>query len=63
LAIGFSILLIAAGACLIWAVHQHVSGVDLHLLGFILLIVGAFGLLASLLVFGGRRRGGPALRR
>jgi len=54
--IGLSILLIAAGAILTWAVHFHVAGVSIHLIGVILMVVGAIGLLAALLVFGGGRR-------
>jgi hypothetical protein len=54
--IGLSILLIAAGAILTWAVNFHVSGVSIHLIGIILMVVGAIGLLAALLVFGGSRR-------
>ena len=54
--IGLSLLLIAAGAVLTWAVHLHVAGVSIHLIGVILMVVGAVGLLASLIVFGGGRR-------
>jgi hypothetical protein len=54
--IGISILLIAAGAVLTWAVHFHVAGISIHLIGIILMVVGAIGLLAALLVFGGGRR-------
>jgi Domain of unknown function (DUF6458) len=54
--IGLSILLIAAGAILTWAVTFDVSGVSIHLIGIILMVVGAIGLLAALLVFGGGRR-------
>jgi hypothetical protein len=54
--IGLSILLIAAGAVLTWAVTFDVSGVSIHLIGIILMVVGAIGLLAALLIFGGGRR-------
>ncbi|HEX6700424.1 MAG TPA: DUF6458 family protein [Gaiellaceae bacterium] len=54
--IGLSILLIAAGAILTWAVSFDVSGVSIHLIGIILMVVGAIGLLAALLIFGGGRR-------
>ena len=47
--IGLSILMIAAGAVLIWAVNASVSGVELDTAGWILLIAGAVGLLASLI--------------
>ena len=44
-----SILLIAAGAILTWAVTDTTSGFDLHTIGIILLVVGAIGLIASLM--------------
>jgi hypothetical protein len=43
-----SILLIAAGAILTWAVTDNSTGFDLHMIGIILLVVGIVGLLASL---------------
>jgi hypothetical protein len=59
--IGVSLLLIAIGAILIWAVNVTVSGLELQTIGWILLIVGAIGGLLSLIFwsswggFGGRR--------
>jgi hypothetical protein len=50
--IGISLLLIAAGAVLIWAVDVTVSGVHLVTVGWILLIVGGIGALASLIIMG-----------
>jgi uncharacterized protein DUF6458 len=47
--IGVSLLLIAVGAILIWAVNASVSGVDLVTVGWILLIVGALGALLSMI--------------
>jgi Domain of unknown function (DUF6458) len=47
--IGASLLLIAVGAILIWAVDVQVSGVELVTVGWILLIVGAIGALLSLI--------------
>jgi hypothetical protein len=57
--IGISLLLMAAGAVLIWAVHLTVSGVDLVTVGWVLLIVGAIGALVALLIgsTAGRRGG------
>jgi len=56
--IGTSILLIAVGAILKWAVSATVSGISIHTIGTILLVVGVLGLLISLLfmanVFGRR---------
>ena len=46
--IGISILLIAAGAILIWAVDVTVSGVELYTIGWILFVVGIVGALLSL---------------
>jgi hypothetical protein len=59
--IGVSLILIAVGAILVWAVEASVSGVDLVAVGWILLIVGAAGALLSMIFwsswggFGGRR--------
>ena len=50
--IGVSLILIAAGAILTWAVNASVSGVDINAVGVILMIVGAVGLLLSLIFWG-----------
>jgi len=47
--IGVSIFLIALGAILAFAVEVTFSGLDLQTVGLILMIVGAIGLVASLL--------------
>ena len=47
--IGVSLILIAVGAILTWAVNATVSGVDINAVGVILMIVGAVGLLLSLM--------------
>ena len=47
--IGVSIILIAAGAILTWAVNASVSGLELQTIGVILMVVGAIGLLMSLI--------------
>ena len=59
--IGVSLLLVAAGAILVWAVNATVSGIELHTIGWILLAVGAAGALLSL-IFGSSWGGvgGPA---
>jgi beta-lactamase regulating signal transducer with metallopeptidase domain len=49
MAIGTSLFLIAVGAVLRWAVSAHTSGVNIHTIGLILLIVGIVGFLFSLL--------------
>ena len=46
---GFSLLLIAAGAVLAFAVDYQVQGVDLQSIGWILLVVGIVGLAFSML--------------
>ena len=49
MATGTSLLLIAAGAVLAFALNVRVSGVNLVAVGDILMIVGGIGLLFSLL--------------
>ena len=46
---GVSLILIAAGAILTWAVNASVSGLNIHTIGVILLIVGIGGLALSLI--------------
>lgn len=59
--ISASLVLIAVGAILAWAVTATVSGIDLVTVGAILMIVGAAGLVLSLVFwsswggFGSRR--------
>jgi hypothetical protein len=69
--IGFSIFLLAVGAILAFAVHATVAGVDIHVVGWILMAAGALGLILTMIVFAPRRRtvvrtaavaaGGPVL--
>jgi predicted anti-sigma-YlaC factor YlaD len=47
--LGVSILLIAAGAILAFAVNAHLSGVDITTIGWILLIVGIVGAVLSMI--------------
>lgn len=47
--IGTSIVLIAAGAILKWAVTAHVSGFDIQTAGTVLFVVGLVGLVISLI--------------
>jgi len=47
--LGVSILLIAAGAILAFAVNKEVSGVDIQTIGWILLIVGIVGGVISMI--------------
>ena len=55
--IGASITLLALGAILAFAVNASVSGVDINVIGIILMACGALGLLLTLVVFGRRDRG------
>ena len=60
--IGVSLILIAVGAVLAFAVNVTTSGFDINTVGYILLIVGVVGALISLIFWsswggvGGRRR-------
>jgi hypothetical protein len=60
--IGVSLILIAVGAVLAFAVHVTTSGFNVNTVGYILLIVGVVGALISLMFWsswggvGGRRR-------
>jgi hypothetical protein len=67
--ISVSILLIAVGAILTWAVTAEAEGIDINTVGVILLIVGILGLVLSMVFWsswGGFQRrttyveGGPA---
>ena len=46
--LGVSLILIAVGAVLAWAVHVTTSGFNVNTIGYILLIVGIVGALLSL---------------
>src|SRR5918999_22874 len=63
--LGASLFLIAVGAILTWAVTAEASGIDIQVVGVILMIVGLIGFVLSILFwstwggpayFGGRRR-------
>ena len=60
--LGVSLLLIAVGAILVWGLQSDVAGISEDAIGVILMIVGAAGLLLSLMFwsswggFSGRRR-------
>jgi hypothetical protein len=45
---GISLILIAVGAILTWAVHSTSSAIDVNTVGVILMIVGLVGFLLSL---------------
>lgn len=52
--IGASVFLIAIGAILAFAVHASINGLDITVVGYILMIAGIVGLAVTLLVFGRR---------
>jgi hypothetical protein len=56
--LGVSIFLIAIGAILAFAVNASVSGVDIQAVGWILLVIGAIGLVLSMIFWSSW--GGPA---
>ncbi|HEV7210410.1 MAG TPA: DUF6458 family protein [Blastococcus sp.] len=54
--LGTSIVLLALGAILTFALNVSVSGVNLHVVGWILMIAGALGIVLELAVWGPRQR-------
>ncbi len=63
--IGVSIFLIAVGAILTFAVHATASGLDIAVVGVILMIVGGIGLVVTLFMIDSWRRpaaGGTVVR-
>ena len=54
--IGINIFLFAVGAILAFAVDATVAGLDIKVVGVILMIAGAVGLILTLAVFAPRRR-------
>jgi hypothetical protein len=59
---GVSLLLIAVGAILVWGLQSDVAGISEDAIGVILMVVGALGLILSMIFWsswggvGGRRR-------
>ena len=65
--IGVSIFMLALGAILAFAVEFETTGIDIDTVGVILMVVGAIGLLLSLLFWSsfslyGRREERPVVR-
>jgi hypothetical protein len=60
--LGVSLLLIAVGAILVWGLQSDVAGISEDAIGVILMVVGALGLILSMIFWsswggvGGRRR-------
>ncbi len=61
--IGASIFLIAVGAILAFAVEAELAGLDIAVIGYILIGAGILGLILTMLVFGPRRRTSVEQRR
>ena len=59
--IGVSVFLLAIGAILAFAVNYTVNGVDINVIGFILMAAGVVGLFMTTLLFGRRDRGAPVV--
>jgi len=55
--IGFSIFLLAVGAVLTFALHYTVVGVNIHIVGWILMVAGVIGLILTMLVSMPRKGG------
>ena len=55
--IGVSVFLIAVGAILTFALDVSVSGMNLDVIGIILMIAGVIGIVVDLVIFAPRRRG------
>lgn len=47
--IGLSLVLMAVGAILYWAVNATVSGLDIRVVGVIFMVIGLLGLVLSML--------------
>lgn len=56
MSIGASLFMIAVGAILRYAVSDSIEGVDLAVIGLILMIVGIVGLLLSLFMYANATR-------
>ena len=56
--IGVSLLLVAAGAILLWGVTGEVAGIDIDAIGVILIVVGIIGGILSMIFWSSW--GGPA---
>ena len=54
--IGASIFMLAIGAILAFAVEANISGLDIQVIGIILMVCGALGLVLTMLVFGRQDR-------
>jgi hypothetical protein len=61
--IGVSLLLVAAGAILVWGVNGNIASVNEDAIGWILMIVGLAGLVISMIFWSSRAGPGYWSRR
>ncbi|MEV4640783.1 DUF6458 family protein [Actinoplanes sp. NPDC049548] len=54
--IGGSIFLLALGAILAFAVNADISGLDIHVVGYVLMLAGLVGLVITVWYWNSRRR-------
>ena len=54
--LGVSLFLFAIGAILAWAVEFETEGINLDVVGYVLMAVGFIGFIVSLLLWTSRRR-------
>lgn len=57
-----SLIVVAVGAILVWAVENDPEGVDLDVVGWVLMAAGVVGLIFTTLIWGPRRRGTAVTR-
>ncbi len=61
--VGGSIFLIAVGAILRYAITDSISGIDLQVIGLILMVAGVVGLLVGLFMYANATRRGGVVER
>ena len=61
--IGGSIFLLALGAILAFAVNANFSGIDINVVGYVLMLAGLIGLLVTVWYWNSRRRSTVVERR
>ncbi len=54
--IGGGVFLVAVGAILAFAVNFQLAGIDIHIVGWILMVAGVFGIITGLYLMNRRRR-------
>ncbi|OJF13022.1 DUF6458 family protein [Couchioplanes caeruleus] len=61
--IGGSIFLLALGAILAFAVNAEISGLDINVVGYVLMLAGLIGLIVTLWYWNSRRRPATVVER